>query len=110
MTQRTFIHNEDRKAEASVAGGMPSGLRSGPAARETVIVQFPFQSPVAAASMALEDASSSDWDVPPTIGELAIKLVGQWELPRISCWRQAKGEEPAASHHHGSEWEEDRPW
>lgn len=49
---------------------------------QPVILQF--QKPVvAAASMALEDASSSDWDVPPTIGELAVKLVADWSLPRL---------------------------
>lgn len=96
MTQRTFIHNEDRKAEASVAGGMPSGLRSGPAARETVIVQFPFQSPVAAASMALEDAIETEEDSFQSLGSIAIKLVGAWSLPKLVCWRQGE-EEPAAS-------------
>lgn len=65
----------DHRAVSRSAAGEPS-----------VILQF--QKPaVAAASMALEDASSSDWDVPPTIGEPAIKLVADWKLPKIVCWR-----------------------
>lgn len=55
----------------------------------------------------LEASGSIDCFEP--IGLLAIKLVAEWSLPRLSCWRQG-GEAPAASHHHGLEREEDRPW
>lgn len=33
--------------------------------------------------LGLEEASSPDWEVPPTIGELAVRLVAEWKLPRI---------------------------
>lgn len=51
------------------------------------VIQFPFQGPVAAASMALEDASSLDTF--ESLGELAVRIVGQFDLPRINCWSAA---------------------
>lgn len=39
------------------------------------------------------DASSSDWDVPPTIGELAVRIVGQFDLPRVVVLTIRPGEE-----------------
>jgi hypothetical protein len=40
------------------------------------------------------DASSLDMF--ESLGELAIKLVADWSLPRLSCWRQ--GEETHRQH------------
>lgn len=82
-------HKEDDEAVslAGVSASSPA-RRSG----QTVI---PFQDRTAAACLVLEEASSPDWEVPPTIGELAVKLVATWSRPRVVCWRQ--GEEPAAS-------------
>jgi hypothetical protein len=96
---------QNKNDEAEFLAGSPASS-SARRAGQTVI-QFPFQGPVAAASMALEDAIETEEDSFQSLGSIAIRLVGQWSLPKLTCWRQ--GEEPAASHHHGFEWEEDRP-
>lgn len=68
------------------------------------VIQFPFQKPsVAAASMALEDAMEPD-DCFESLGSIAVRLVADWSLPRISCWRQGE-EEPAASALKSPAWE-----
>lgn len=72
----------DRELSASSRSAAPAG---------TVIK---FQARTAAASMALEDASSLDTF--ESLGELAVRLVADWSLPRLVCWRQGE-EEPAAS-------------
>lgn len=48
------------------------------------VIQFPFQARTAAASMALEDASDPVEGF-ESIGSLAVRIVGQFKLPRISC-------------------------
>lgn len=75
----------DRELSASSRSAAPAGT----------VINFQFQKPiVAAASVALEDASSSDWDVPPTIGELAVRLVADWSLPRLVVMTVTGREEP----------------
>lgn len=86
------IHIEDGEALA-FGRGLASPSAQAPAAGSHVIPFF-LQGPVAAASMALEDASSSDWDVPPTIGELAVRLVADWSLPRLVVMAVKGREEP----------------
>lgn len=102
------MHSTQNKDDEAVSlAGVAASSFSGPAAREAVIIQF--QKPiVAAASMALEDAMEPD-DCFESLGSIAVRIVAAWKLPKLTCWRQAKGEEPAASHHHGFGWEEDRP-
>lgn len=41
--------------------------------------------------LGLEEASSPDWEVPPTIGELAVRLVSEWSLPRIRLLGSPRG-------------------
>jgi hypothetical protein len=68
---------QNHSDEASLLAGIPASSRSGPAAQVPVILILSARSrPIGS-----EDASSPDWDVPPTIGELAVRLVAQWSLP-----------------------------
>ncbi len=94
------IHIEDGEARASVARGKSTSPSSAqPRRGDAQILQF--QKPiVAAASMALEDASSPDTF--ESLGELAVRLVGQWSLPRLVCWRPVE-EGQGASFTHGAE-------
>jgi hypothetical protein len=52
--------------------------RPAEATREPVIQIRAYRRPIGS-----EEASSPDWDVPPTIGELAVRLVARWSLPRM---------------------------
>jgi len=65
--------------EAVSLAGVAASSFSGPAAREASVIQF--SRPSAAASLALEDAT-----LPSTfesVGEVAVRLVGRWKLPRV---------------------------
>jgi hypothetical protein len=75
---RRIIQNGDGEAQGSCGANLPAVSRS--AAGEPVIIQFPFQAS-AAALLALEEASSLDTF--ESLGELAVKLVATWKLPRI---------------------------
>lgn len=78
-------HSErDEGAAAFHAEGelAPSSRRPAGEARGTVVIKFPFQGPVAAASMALEDASDPVEGF-ESIGSLAVRLVADWSLPRL---------------------------
>lgn len=92
MTQKTFIHIEDGEA-AAFGRGATSPSAQASAAGSQVIPFIPNSRPSAAALLALEDAT-----LPSTfesVGEVAVRLVGSWSLPRISC-RSAAWEEDSA--------------
>ncbi len=78
-------HSErDEGAAAFHAGGQlaPSSQSAAPAGS---VIQFSNSRPSAAALLALEEAT-----LPSTfesVGEVAVRLVGRWKLPRISCRR-----------------------
>ncbi len=72
----------------------PSSLS---AALAGTVIPFPFQARSAAASLALEDAIETEEDSFQSLGSIAIRLVGAWSLPRISCWRAPEENEPASS-------------
>jgi hypothetical protein len=74
-------HSTQNKDDEAVS--LAGVSASSPARRSGQPVILSFQARNAAASMALEEASSPDWEVPPTIGELAVRLVAEWKLPRI---------------------------
>lgn len=82
---RRDIHIEDGTASAIVAIGSAVPSSAQPRRGDAQILKF--QSPVDAASMALEDAIETEEDSFQSLGSIAIRLVGQWSLPRISCWR-----------------------
>jgi hypothetical protein len=75
MNQST--QNKDDDAEL-LAGFPASSLvrRSG-----QPVIQVFSQRP--AAQRAAEEAISPDWEVPPTIGEMAVRLLAEWSLPRM---------------------------
>lgn len=94
MSQRHSNIGDEGAAAFHAEGELaPSSRRPAGEARGTVVIQFPFQGPVAAASMALEDASDPV-DGFESIGSLAVRIVGQFKLPRISC-RSAMEEDTA---------------
>lgn len=83
------IHIEDGEA-VSLAGVATSPSAQAPAAGSHII-QFPNSRPTAAALLALEEAT-----LPSTfesVGEVAVRLVGQWKLPRIRVVMTATGGE-----------------
>lgn len=87
MNQTFTIKDDEAVSLAGVSASSPA-RRSG----QTVIL--PFQKPiVAAASMALEDASDPVEGF-ESIGSLSVRIVGQFKLPRISC-RSAMEEDTA---------------
>lgn len=89
-----IIHIEDGEAVA-FGRGLTSPSAQAPAAGSHII-QFQFQKPiVAAASMALEDATSPDTF--ESLGDVAVRIVAAWKLPKLVCWRQGE-EEPATSY------------
>lgn len=74
-----IIHIEDGEARASVARGKATSPSCSAPPQGASVIQFPV--PSAAALLALEDAT-----LPSTfesVGEVAVRLVGQWKLPRI---------------------------
>lgn len=83
---------QNKDDDAKMLAGVPASSLPKRPPLGSVILSF--QARNAAASMALEEASSPDWEVPPTIGELAVRLVAEWKLPRIVC-RSAAREEDA---------------
>ncbi len=73
-----ITQNHSDEANGLLAG-IPASSRSGPAAGIPVISILRADSRRPEGS---EDASSPDWDVPPTVGELAVKLIAEFSLPR----------------------------
>ncbi len=86
-----IIHIEDGEACASVARGKkPSPSSAQPRRGDAQILEF--QKPTAAALLALEDAT-----LPSTfesVGEVAVRLVGQWSLPKLKVMTVRGREEP----------------
>lgn len=64
---------------AALGRAIAPSSRSGTRRREPVILIHRSAPPPVASG----DASSPDWDVPPTIGELAVRLVARFTLPRM---------------------------
>jgi hypothetical protein len=73
---------------AALAGALAPSSRSGTRRREPVIQVFS-QRP--AAQRAAEEAISPDWEVPPTIGEMAVRLLAEWSLPRMKMLARDEG-------------------
>jgi hypothetical protein len=88
MHHRPFS-NEDSEVLAFPEVGTP--LSPARRAGQTEIIQFPFQGPVAAASMALEDAMEPDTF--ESLGSIAVRIVADWNLPRIRVVMTATGGE-----------------
>lgn len=89
------IHKKDDEAVS-----LPGVSASSPARRsgQTVILSFQADR---RRYLGLEDASSPDWEVPPTIGELAVKIVARFSLPRIKALAQGRrGPSPAPASAH----------
>lgn len=79
--------------EAVSLAGVAASSFSGPAAGSHII-QFPFQA--VRRRLCLEDAIETEEDSFQSLGSVAIRLVADWSLPRLSCWRQV--EEPHRQH------------
>ena len=84
---RTSIYG-DGEAQGSCGTNFPAVSRS--AAGEPEIIQFPFQA-VTAALVGL-DAAEPD-DCFESVGSVAVRLCGQWSLPRIHVVMAATGRE-----------------
>lgn len=77
------MHSTQNKDDEAVS--LAGVSASSPARRSgQTVIQFPFQSPVAAASMALEDAMEPD-DCFESLGSIAVRIVAAWKLPRVFC-------------------------
>lgn len=107
MRSETKTLIEDDRSAGSVAGAK-APVASLPKRPPLGSVILSFQARNAAASMALEEASSPDWEVPPTIGELAVRIVGRFKLPRVKVLVQdhPRGRDPAPAAAHDPSWED----
>jgi hypothetical protein len=76
MNQSTHIANGETQGLAGPYAASP--LRPAEATREPVIQIRAYRRPIGS-----EEASSPDWDVPPTIGELAVLMMARFTLPRM---------------------------
>jgi hypothetical protein len=73
---QTFTFEDD---DAELLAGLPaSSLPKRPPLGIPVIQIRAYRRPIGS-----EEASSPDDDVPVSIGELAVKLVAEWSLPRM---------------------------
>lgn len=63
---------------AALGGALAPSSRSGTRRREPVIQIRAYRRPIGS-----EEASSPDDDVPVSIGELAVRLVARFTLPRM---------------------------
>lgn len=87
---RRNIHIEDGRASAFVAIGLAVPSSAQPRRGDAQILQFQARS--AAASLALEDATSpSTFE---SVGEVAVRLVADWSLPRLVVMAVTGREEP----------------
>ena len=96
----THTHKDGEAAAFGRDATSPSAQAS--AAGSQVIPFISNSRPSAAALLALEDESSPDMF--ESIGELSVRLVGRWKLPRINVQAGHRGGEgrPAA---HEPSWE-----
>lgn len=72
------IHSVVGDEGDALAGALIPSSRSGARRRVPVIQIRAYRRPIGS-----EEASSLDDDVPVSIGELAVKLVAEWSLPRM---------------------------
>lgn len=94
---------QNKDDEAKMLPGVPASSPLRPRRGEPVILVFS-QRPAARCAA---DASSSDRDVPPTIGELAVHLLARWSLPRMKLLAQGeRGVSPAPASAHDPSWED----
>lgn len=68
--------------EAKMLAGIPASSSLRPRRGDPAILVFS-QRPAAAHSADAEEAISPDWEVPPTIGEMAVRLLAEWSKPRM---------------------------
>lgn len=80
---------KDRDDGVSVLAGIDSPSSLGPPSGRSAVI-IPFPSLTAAADWFGEDAGELDEDVFP-LGSLAVKLVGNFNLPRLLVVRQDLG-------------------
>jgi hypothetical protein len=80
MRSETKTLIEDDRSAGSVGGASAPVSSLRPRRGDPVILSFQADR---RRYLGLEEASSPDWEVPPTIGELAVRLVAEWKLPRI---------------------------
>lgn len=71
--------------EAKMLAGIPASSSLRPRRGDPVILSFQADR---RRYLGLEEASSPDWEVPPTIGELAVKIVSRFSLPRVKVLAQ----------------------
>lgn len=74
MNQSTQISDD----EAKMLAGIPASSSLRPRRGDPVIQIRAYRRPIGS-----EEANSLDDDVPVSIGELAVKLVAEWSLPRM---------------------------
>jgi hypothetical protein len=86
MWQRTFTLSEDDRSAGSV-GGASAPVSSLPKPPLGSVIQIrAYRRPIGS-----EEASSPDDDVPVSIGELAVRIVGRFKLPKVKVLAQGKG-------------------
>ncbi|MDR9777229.1 hypothetical protein RJJ65_32240 [Rhizobium hidalgonense] len=69
---------QNKDDEAVSLAGVPASSSLRARRRDPVIQIRAYRRPIGS-----EEASSPDDDVPVSIGELAVKLVAEWSLPRM---------------------------
>jgi hypothetical protein len=74
---QTFTFEDD---DAELLAGSPASSLVRRSGQPVILV---FSQRPAAAQRAAEEAISPDWEVPPTIGEMAVRLIAEWSLPRM---------------------------
>lgn len=104
MSQRTFTFSEDDRSAGSVGGASAPVSSLRPRRGDPVILSFQADR---RRYLGLEEASSPDWEVPPTIGELAVRIVGRFKLPKVKVLAQGRrGRNPAPASAHDPSWED----
>jgi hypothetical protein len=74
----THITEDDRSTGSVAGANAPVASPARRSGQPVILIHRSAPPPVASG-----DASSPDWDVPPTIGELAVRLVARFTLPRM---------------------------
>lgn len=100
MQKGTHISEDDRSAGS--VGGASAPVSSLPKPPLGSVIQIrAYRRPIGS-----EEASSPDDDVPVSIGELAVKIVARFSLPRVKVLAQGRrGLNPAPASAHDP-WEE----
>jgi hypothetical protein len=79
-TEMQHRHSSEENDEAVSLAGVSASSSARRSGQTAVLV---FSQRPAAAQRAAEEAISPDWEVPPTIGEMAVRLIAEWSLPRM---------------------------